>query len=415
VKSETGLRTLRIGSLAHLGSGISKDGGKVVFVPYTVPGDLIQARIVEEKSRFARGEMVRLLEPSPDRIEPPCPYFGECGGCQWQHIAYPTQLRYKTQIVREQLAHVGGLAGVEVRDILGMEAPWGYRNGARFTPDAEGHLGFQRAESNEVVPVEECLIVHQAVNEVYQTVGLEFPELEALSVRVGIRTGERMIVLETEGDEQPEVEADIPVSIALAMEGGISATLVGMPVLHEEVAGRRYRISPTSFFQVNTSGADRLVETAIQALEPEGGERLLDLYCGVGLFGLALAGRVGQVVGVESSPSAIADATANAEGLDNVTFLEGTAEEILPSLEGPVDLAVVDPPRSGIHPQALRALMEKQPRRIAYVSCEPTTLARDCATLAGARYRLLWVQPVDMFPQTYHIESVALLEHSPRA
>lgn len=407
---ENDLRTLRIESLAHLGAGISRDGGKVTFVPFTVPGDLVKARIVEEKSRFARARLAEVLEPSPDRVEPPCPYFGNCGGCQWQHIAYPTQMHYKTQIVREQFEHAGGLAGVEVRPIIGMEDPWGCRNSARFTPSPDGQLGFQRHESHEVVAVDNCLILDSSLQELYESLEMDAAELRALTLRAGIRTGERMMVFETEHDEPPELEVDIPISCALALEDGRAVTLIGLDALHEEVAGRRYRISPTSFFQVNTWGADRLVDVVTKALQPAGYERLLDLYCGVGLFVLALAGRVGQVVGVESVPWAVADAVINAEGLDNVSLAEGFAEDVLPEVEGAFDLAVVDPPRGGIHPAALRALAEKRPRRIAYISCEPTTLARDCAALTNAGYTLRWVQPVDMFPQTYHIETVALLE-----
>jgi len=298
---ENDLRTLRIESLAHLGAGISRDGGKVTFVPFTVPGDLVKARIVEEKSRFARARLEEVLEPSPDRVEPPCPYFGNCGGCQWQHIAYPTQLHYKTQIVREQLEHAGGLAGVEVRPIIGMEDPWGYRNSARFTPSPDGQLGFQRHESHEVVAVDNCLILDPSLQELYESLEMDAAELRALTLRAGIRTSERMMVFETEHDEPPELEVDIPISCALALENGRAMTLIGLDALHEEVTGRRYQISPTSFFQVNTLGADRLVETVLEALQPQGDERLLDLYCGVGLFGLALARQVGEVLGVEGA------------------------------------------------------------------------------------------------------------------
>ncbi len=410
MNSEGDVRTLRVESLAHLGAGVARDKGRITFIPYTVPGDVVKARITEEKRRFARAEIETILEPSPDRVEPPCPYFGQCGGCQWQHIAYPTQTRYKAQILGEQLHHVGGLSGVEVRDIIAMPNPWEYRNFARFTPDGQGMLGLQRFQSHDVVPIDRCLIVHPLVQDVYRQVSLDFPELVALSIRVGTQTGEQMLILETEYDEPPEIEVDIPVSCAFILEDGLVATLIGQSAVHEVLGGRRYRISPASFFQVNTWGAEHLVEAVLQALEPSGWERVLDLYCGVGLFALALADKAGRVVGVESSPSAIADARANAEGLDNASFVEGLAEEVLPALSGSIDLAVIDPPRGGIHPQALEALVKRHPRCIAYVSCDPATLARDCASLVQGGYSLRWVQPVDMFPQTYHIEAVALLE-----
>lgn len=412
MSAEGEVRTLRVESIAHLGSGIARDNGKVVFIPYTVPGDLVRARIVEDKRRFARAEIEEIVKPSPDRVEPPCPHFGagKCGGCQWQHIAYPAQVRFKTQIVREQLEHVGGLQGVEVRDAIAMPDPWGYRNFARFVPDGEGHLGFQAFQSHEIVDIHTCSIVHPSLQEVYEDISLDFPELVALSIRVGIRTGDRMVILETEFDEPPEIEVDIPVSLAMVLQDGQAVTLIGERVVHEEVAGRRYQISPTSFFQVNTWGADRLVELVEAALRPAAWERLMDLYCGVGLFGLALAGKAGFVSGIEESPSAIADARANAAGLDNVAFTESPAEAALPVHEGDVHLAVMDPPRGGVHPRALESLLQHRPRAIAYVSCDPATMARDCAQLVQGGYRIQWVQPVDMFPQTYHIETVTLLE-----
>lgn len=410
MNSEAERRTLHIESLAHLGAGIARDGGKVVFVPYTAPGDLVRVRLIEEKSRFVRAVLEEILEPSPHRVEPLCPYFGDCGGCQWQHMDYLTQTAYKSRIVAEQLEHVGKLPGVEVRETVRMDTPWGYRNSARLTVGPDGALGFQRFESHQVIAVENCLILHPLLQDLLRSLDVEFPELTALSLRAGTRTGECLIVMETREDEPPEVEVDIPVSCALVLADGRVATLIGETAIHEEVAGRLYRISPTSFFQVNTAGAEHLVQIVAEALQPQGWERLLDLYCGVGLFGLALAERVGEVVGVESAPSAVADALVNAEGMDNVTLVEGLAEEAMQALEGSFDLVVVDPPRGGIHPAALGALVEKRPQRIAYVSCEPTTLARDCAALVEAGYRLRWVQPVDMFPQTYHIEAVALLE-----
>lgn len=235
--------------------------------------------------------------------------------------------------------------------------------------------------------------------------------IRKIALRAGIRTGERMIIFETHRDVPLDLTVDIPVSCVLLRSDGVPVVLAGSDHLYEVVAGRRYRISASSFFQVNTEGAEALVALVREMLAPTGSQRLLDLYCGVGLFGLALAEEVALVVGVEENPFAVRDAQENAEGLKQVRFLQGAVEEVLPSLEEPFDLAVVDPPREGLAPQALSLLARHPVARLVYVSCDPATLARDTHRLRRAGYRLERVQPVDLFPQTYHVECVALWIH----
>jgi 23S rRNA (uracil1939-C5)-methyltransferase len=218
-----------------------------------------------------------------------------------------------------------------------------------------------------------------------------------------------MLVFEMQDDEPPEVEVDTPVSCALSLSDGQTAILVGSSHIRETVGGLSLRISPGSFFQVNTVQAEKLIDIVRDYLRPAEDSVLLDAYCGVGTFGLALAPQVAEVIGIEESSSAIADARINAEGLDQVSFFEGRVEQVLPDLEAPLDLVILDPPRSGCRPDVLRALLERSPLRIAYVSCDPATLARDLRVLIDGGYELQEVQPVDMFPQTAHIEAVALL------
>lgn len=423
-----GLQRLEVTGLAHGGEGIGRVVGKVVFVPYTIPGETVMVDFVEEKSRWARARLVEILEPSPDRVTPPCPYYGRCGGCHLQHMAYPRQLALKQVVVRDQLARLGGLSDAPVAPVLAVGEPWQYRNHVQLAMDPEGRLGYREARGHAVVAIETCLLMHPLLQETFDALELveEEPEEEReapaprwpqpqpirkIALRAGIRTGDRMIIFETYHDVPLDLTVDIPVSCVLLRSDGVPVVLAGSDHLYEVVAGRRYRISASSFFQVNTMGAETLVALVREMLAPTGSERLLDLYCGVGLFGLALAREVAQVVGVEENPFAVRDARENAEDLNHVQVLEGEVEEVLPSLEEPFDLAVVDPPREGLAPQALSLLARHPVARLAYVSCDPATLARDTHRLRRAGYRLERVQPVDLFPQTYHVECVALWTH----
>ncbi len=420
--------TLQLTAMAHGGSALGRAGDKVVFVPYTLPGETVEVRIVEDRGRWANAELVRIVEPSPDRIAPPCPHFGPrdpdargapapdpslvsgCGGCQWQHISYAAQLKLKQAIVRDQFARVGKLPDVEVRPTLGMEDPWYYRNHVQMHVSPAGPLGFRALREHTVIPIQVCFIMAPDVEDLWRSLDLEFSELRQAILRADMGADDSLVLLKTEFDELPELEVDFPVSINLELMQGEVVNLIGAPWLTAHVAGRDFRVSAASFFQVNTIMAEELVRLVREALRPQSGQTLLDLYSGVGLFGLVLADEVGQVVAVEESVAAVADWRVNAAGLDNATVHEGAVEKVLPTLQGPAHLAVLDPPRAGCAPEALDALAALRPARIAYVSCDPATLARDAARLVNKGYRLRYVQPVDMFPQTWHIECVALFE-----
>jgi 23S rRNA (uracil1939-C5)-methyltransferase len=263
-----------------------------------------------------------------------------------------------------------------------------------------------------VIPIRECHIMHQLLWDTFVGLEIDFPDLHRVSLRAGLSTGEQLVILETTGTEVPGVEVDVPVSCVLLLGDGTPVTYVGNGYITENVGGRAYRISATSFFQANTSQTEQLVRIVAGYLEPQGTEVLVDLYCGVGTLSLALADDVAQVIGIDANEAAIADALFNAEGMTNATFLEGSAEELLPSIEGPVDLAILDPPRQGATKEAVAALTALSVPKIVYVSCDPATLARDVGRMQEAGYQLVEVQPVDMFPQTYHVEAVALLRLS---
>lgn len=397
--------------------------GRVVFVPYAIAGEEVVVEIVEAKKNFARARLVEIISSSPARVTPRCPHFsrGEvtsplqgCGGCQWQHIAYDAQLKFKTEIVREQFARIGKMPDAPVRDTLGMSDPWRYRNNVQFQIDDDGRLCFRAMESHDLVRINECHIIHPLVDEMFRALdvgaGSPRPYVSGVTLRAGIKTGQKLLMLEGRDNEPPEISVDEPVSIVYQTPGGETIALVGKDALHEELRGRMFRVSPQAFFQVNTIMAEKLLELVEQFLAPRATDVLLDAFGGVGTFGLSLSSRVARVIEIEESKEAVNDAKANAIELSNVDFYRGKVEEVLPKLKPKIDLVVADPPRAGIDPVALDAIIAQAPRTIAYVSCDPATLARDARRLVDGGYRLREVQPVDLFPQTYHIESVSWFE-----
>lgn len=405
------------------------DSGRVVFVPYAIAGEEVVVEIVEEKKNFARARLVEVVKASPARVEPKCPHFGSpldpvsnggtkdkirgCGGCQWQHIAYDTQLKFKTDIVREQFERLGKMPDAPVRDTIGMHDPWRYRNNVQFQLDREGKLCFRAFNSNALIPIAECHVTHPLVDELFHTLELDsaFADggLGGVTLRAGTRTSEKMMILEGEG-QPPEVEIDEPVSIAYADRNAEAVPLVGRDALHERLREREFRISPQAFFQVNTEMAETLVDLVGRYIAPRLTDVLLDAFGGVGTFGLLFAQQVAHVIEVEESAQSLSDARANGFELANVEYHRGRVEEILPALKNKIDIAIADPPRAGIAPNALDALIARGPRAIAYVSCDPATLARDARRLVDGGYTLREVQPVDMFPHTYHIETVSWFE-----
>ena len=252
------------------------------------------------------------------------------------------------------------------------------------------------------------MITDPLLDDLWAALDMEWPQLHRLSLRCGSATGDRMAIFELNEYEDFDIEVDFPVSCVILLADGEAVVLMGDAYLEEQVAGRDYRVSANSFFQVNTAGAEALVALVHEGLAPASSDTLVDLYCGVGLFGLSLADRVGRVIGVESDPSAAADFRFNAQGMDQVALIENKAQAALPRIEEPIDLLVLDPPRSGAGQGVIEQFARLKPRRIAYVSCDPATLARDARNLTESGFELQEVQPVDLFPQTYHVESVAL-------
>jgi 23S rRNA (uracil1939-C5)-methyltransferase len=442
---------LTIDDLAFGGEGVGRTGGYVVFVPGGVPGDRVRVRIVQARSRFGRGIIESIDEPSPHRIEPPCPYFGRCGGCRLQHVAYPAQLELKAKQVADVLERVGGLTGVEIRPIIGAAETYGYRNKMEFTvaPGTGGAgvaVGLHEADRYDaVLDIERCLLQSDAMNAMLDEARRFFAEhrlapyeqeageglLRFLMLREGRRTGEAMANVVTASPAVSELaplverlQARAPGTSSVVMNvnpkkasvavGVEEHLLGGRDHIRERIGGLAFQVSANSFFQTNTVQAERLFDLVVESARLEGQETVIDLFSGTGAISLLLARRCRWVYGVEVSQLAVDDAGVNAaaNGIDNCTFLAGEVRFVLPSLIAKgvtAEVVVADPPRAGFHPKALDALVRLGPERIVYVSCNPSTLARDLASLAGGGYRVEWVQPVDMFPHTPHIEAVARL------
>jgi 23S rRNA (uracil1939-C5)-methyltransferase len=414
--------TLTLDAMVHGGEAMGRAAdARVVFVAGGLPGESVAVRLTEVQPRFARGVLAERPEaPSPDRLAGPprCASFGDwpergarperfCGGCQWQFIDYAAQLRFKADILRDALRRIGGLADPPVATAIGMVDPWHYRNQIRVR-SSPGGPGFIAVDSTSIVPIPFCHIAHPLVQALLESLDLDLPPGIEISLRAGVNSGDRMIVIEAAGDLIESIDTEIDASVILARPDGGEEVAAGRPYLVEEIAGHAFTIPPQGFFQVNSELAETLVRL-VRAAVPAGTRTLADLYSGVGMFGVLLAGQAGEVYTVESDPASVAAAIDNAAGLANVTLLEADAAEGLDYLGFTPDVVVVDPPRAGLAQELVRLLTRQQPSTIVYVSCEPATLARDIRQLVAAGWQLVESQPVDMFPQTYHIESVNVL------
>ncbi|MCD8200181.1 MAG: 23S rRNA (uracil(1939)-C(5))-methyltransferase RlmD [Coriobacteriaceae bacterium] len=438
---------IQIESLAYGGDGVGHLGdGRTAFVPATCPGDEVTVRIVEDKKRFVRAEAVEIVTPSNYRIDPHCDEAadGNCGGCPWEQIDYPQQLRSKRRILLDALVHTGRMERSAVEQVLApecvtvVEEPWNCRNKVEFEvgEGEDGHptLGMH-STGGDFHPIKSCRLAPEALTRAPRqlggalriALGEELPGLVRVGLRSSARTKDVEVALWTAPGDFPRARvakligealpvSDVGVTRVLLKEPEGSRKVVGIESLagrgvwHEQVAGFDFLCSAPSFFQVVTGGADALVRLVLEGLQVEGTDTVFDLYSGIGTFTLPLASSAGRVVAVEMEGSSIRDLRRNLE--DNGLEADVCGGDVARELAGlgAADAVVVDPPRVGLSDAARKAVLATRARRIAYVSCDPATLARDLAEMTGAGgYNLASVTPVDMFPQTYHVETVAVL------
>lgn len=439
---------LTIETINHSGEGVGRYKGLAVFVPFTVPGEEAVVRITGLRKNFAYGTVVKLLSLSDRRTEPRCPAFDTCGGSQFQHIDYQLQLELKQRLVEDSLKRIGKITGVSVKPAIGMTQPWGYRNKAQFQVNpVEGRirLGFFEEGTHSLVPSTDCLLLDSQIREIALMVEEILNKFAAapydresgtglvrnVVIRKGWYTSKIMVVLVTSDEKFPdgfalagEIRDRVPEIVSVVRNicinpgrqvlGRENQLLSGQNTITDKIGDLLFEISPTSFFQVNSEQTEILYQKVLEFAGLTGKETVFDVYCGIGTISLFLARQAGRVIGFEVSREAVRDAANNAgvNKITNVEFVSGKAEECLPNMVKQginPDVIVVDPPRQGVEKRALQAIADMKPQRIVYVSCDPATMARDAKFLSFRGYKMKEVQPVDMFPQTVHVETVALL------
>ncbi|MCA9828971.1 MAG: class I SAM-dependent RNA methyltransferase [Dehalococcoidia bacterium] len=381
--------TLTAGPIVFGGASLCRlDDGRIVFLSFAIPGERVEAVVERVHADYLEAAVQSVSDPSPDRVEPRCGLFGECGGCQLQHMAYPAQLAAKEEVVREQLRRIGGLDESAVRPVAGAANPWGYRNHLRFSCGKKyGDVGFIHRNRRSLLTVESCPIADPWVSDLLPALQGKGVGLHQIQVRHSQETGSYLF--------WPALE-DVGVP-------------TGQKSYVEELGGRRFDVSSAAFFQVNHAQAEQMLRLIGEAL-PERGALLVDAFAGVGTFAVLFADRFERVVAIEESVAAARNSAANLLSTPNVEMRVGRVEDVLPFLERSPDAVVLDPPRPGCHPEVLDSIARFRAGTVVYVSCNPATLARDLRILVDRGYRLDRVTPIDMFPQTGHIECVARLE-----
>jgi 23S rRNA (uracil1939-C5)-methyltransferase len=396
-----------IQSLVYGGSGMGRlaEDGRAIFIPFTLPGEKVNARVKEEKKGFVMAEVLEIRQPSSLRIPPRCPHFGLCGGCHYQHIPYDQQVAFKKEIFIEQLQRIGNIQNPLISQVVPSNEAWNYRNSLQFHLSPGGKLGFERSNSHATLEIHECHLPCSPLSQTWPQLDFEFiPEIERVELRQG-DDDEILLALYSQKSTPPEFEAELPISaVHISPQGQI--ILAGNDHFYITVNGKSLRVNAGSFFQVNHFIAEKMVSILLEKIHLTKQIIVMDAYCGVGLFSAFLAPLVNRCLGVEASPSACQDYAFNLDACDNVELYEGAAEEVLPLIDVKPDLVVLDPPRSGLERRALDALVKMAPGQLVYVSCNPATLARDARRLIEVGYRLDESILLDMFPQTFHIESL---------
>jgi 23S rRNA (uracil1939-C5)-methyltransferase len=418
---------VHIDSMAFKGYGVSRHGGKVIFLPFTVTGDEVEAEIVEERKNYSLARASRIVKPSPRRVEPRCPYFGRCGGCHWQHIHPLFQAEIKGEILKDILGRLGGLKEIPPLSLVPSKHPYEYRVRVQLKVEEKG-IGYYQEGSHRLIPIDHCPIAHPLVNETLSVLRQDFPFLERLNeveINVSPEEGKGILLLHASrflrGTERearsflehhPVVKGMTLLTKGRSLRLGDSALNITVPFQrHGRQRRLSLRASPETFFQVNLEQNQNLVQTVLEFSDVKGEEKLLDLYSGIGNLTLPLATEAKETLGIEENKTAVEDARWNARrnGISRCRFVRGRVEDILKTFESShPDVLVLDPPRTGCN--VLGTHIDRvNPKRVVYVSCDPTTLARDLRFFVEKEFRLQDVRLLDFFPQSYHMEVVALL------
>lgn len=418
--SEEIIMSYKVEGITHRGEGVIRVAGKAVFVPFTIPGEQIQVLIERSKKKYARGIVTDILEASADRVDPLCPHYYQCGGCAYQHMTYRRELALKRQVVEDNLYRLGKLS-LPVNDVIGMKYPWHYRNKVTWhvgTRKAQPRLGYYRSNSRSHLPILECYLLSPEMTRLSQFV-------DCYLAGIGMENGKKLIIRQGT-DQKLMLIAEGPLNrselISLVKgyphlesvfvyENQQLSCLYGNPYLKHEIGDRQYQVSPLAFFQVNHEQTEKLYDLVKNAAADQEGKVILDAYCGTGSIALYLAPQHRRIIGIEAHAESIADAKINAQlnQLTHCEFQQGACEKLIKNIDTEIDTIILDPPRTGCHRDLLQQIAEKGIKQIVYVSCHPSTLARDIKILSEQSYQVQWVQPIDMFPRTHHVECVTLM------
>jgi 23S rRNA (uracil1939-C5)-methyltransferase len=440
---------LTIKRLGINGEGVGYFKKQVVFVPGALPGEEVVVEATKINPKFAEAKIKKIRIKSPHRVQPPCPYYEQCGGCQLQHLKYDQQLKEKRDIIVQSLERHTKLSidKLDIRDTLGMEDPWGYRNKSSFQVagrDGKVLAGLYGMNSHQLIDIDHCAVQHSQTTEAVNAVKKILEDLKipiyneksrkgiirTIVTRVGVQSGELQVVLITTQKELPkqeliieEIQKRLPNTKSIVQNingqktslifGDETNALAGSEFIQETLGDLQFELSARTFFQLNPTQTVKLYNEVKKAAALTGSEKIVDAYCGVGTIGLWLADQAGEVRGMDIIPESIEDAKKNAKrhGFTNTKYVPGKAEEVLPKWVKKgwkPDVVVVDPPRTGLDNQLLQTILQVQPEKLIYVSCNPSTLAKDIQTLSS-KYEVKYIQPVDMFPQTAHVECVSQL------
>lgn len=398
---------IQLTGMANGGAALGRDiNDRIVFVPFGIPGERVKIEITAEKRRFAEARITDILDPSPDRVLPQCPHFGVCGGCQFQHISYDAQLKIKSEVVRDQLERIGGFHNILVRPIFNHPTPWKYTYQISMSPTKGGNPGYWSPYLNQVIGIKTCPIADDRLQNLLEDIDLTLPGYWELILRVG-DDGQLLAALDITEIEPPDLETDFPISVALILPDGTAANLVGNNYLFQSVLDREFRISAGCYMHNNPIMASKLITSILTFVKREQNDSLLELYSGVGTLTAYLSPVADQITAVEKNPDAINDAAFNLRDLDNVRLFEGSVEDILPLLDIESDIIVADPPSTGLSTEAVDYIIAKWPRCLIYASSNIATFARDAKRLRKGGYELKEVQPIDMYPQTFHVQTVS--------
>lgn len=394
--------TLKLTAMANGGLALGRDArGRPIFVPSAIVGETVRVRLRDSTGHFARAELVEVISSSPDRVAPLCRHFGVCGNCHFQHMTYEAQLRAKEAVVRDQLERVAGLRNPPLRPIRPFPRAYGYRSETTLFPAEEGRLGYWSPSERRIFPVVECPVLEPELQGLLGDIDIDLPDLRKLTLRQGAE-GELLAALEVEGVEPPELATDFPVSVAIVLPDRTAASLIGDPYLVYAIKGRLFRVSPGVPFPASVDAADMVIDAVLELAALQAHERVLESPGHSGWLTAALSAVAGEVTVIEPNADAVADAAANLDAFDNVAIYQGTEPDVLPGLEAVPDLAVFRP-EDGLSAATVDWLRRARPSRVI-VTGEAGVLAKDAKRLAGAGYRPVAFQPLDLMPQAYRID-----------